>query len=126
LTIVKRVTVTHGHAAGDEVLQEFSQRIARNIRGVDLAARYGGEEFCLAMPDTRSEDAGFIAERLRKAIQDEPFVVSSCDVPISITVSIGLVSMVGDHVNSKVLLERADEALYKAKGSGRNKVVVAE
>jgi len=121
----KKVNDTHGHAAGDEVLQEFSQRIARNIRGVDLAARYGGEEFCLAMPDTRAEDAWFIAERLRKAIQDEPFVVSSCEEPINITVSIGLMSMVGDHVSSKLLLEQADEALYKAKDSGRNQVVVA-
>ena len=121
----KKVNDNYGHAAGDEVLEEFGRRIEQNIRGVDLAARYGGEEFVVIMPDTSSVDAGHITERLRKIIQEEPFTILGFEDPIKITVSIGFVALNGDQVNSKIL-ELADEALYKAKDSGRNKVVLAE
>lgn len=122
----KLVNDNYGHASGDEVLQEFSQRIARNIRGVDLAARYGGEEFVIIMPDTRQSDAIHIAERLRATTADLPFLISGNKTPIQVTTSIGLVTMVGEEANAKDLLERADASLYQAKESGRNCVIVSE
>ena len=118
----KIINDTYGHASGDEVLEEFSQRISSNIRSIDLAARYGGEEFIVVMPETDSEFALFIAERLRKTISDEPFVVSGSDEPINIYVSIG-VSIVSEGCDTKEkLLSQADKGLYKAKETGRNKV----
>jgi two-component system cell cycle response regulator len=121
----KSVNDTHGHAAGDEVLAEFARRIARNVRGVDLPARYGGEEFVVIMPETRTEGARLIAERLRTAIEEAPFEVGSEAGPIEVTVSVGLASTEGREVKSSHdFIELADGALYKAKEGGRNRVVV--
>lgn len=122
----KQVNDNYGHVSGDEVLQEFSQRISRNVRGVDLAARYGGEEFVIIMPDTRPSDAIHIAERLRATTADLPFVISGSDKPIQVTASVGLVTMFGKDANGKTLLKKADDALYQAKERGRNCVIVNE
>ncbi|WP_281301743.1 MULTISPECIES: PleD family two-component system response regulator [unclassified Iodidimonas] len=120
----KPVNDTYGHAAGDEILHQFARRIARNIRGVDLAARFGGEEFVVIMPDTLPNDAGVIADRLRQTISDEPFIISG-GKEVNITVSLGL-AFVDASINSTAdLLERADAALYQAKHEGRNRVVIA-
>lgn len=122
----KIVNDTYGHASGDEVLLEFSKRISSNIRSIDLAARYGGEEFVVVMPETDADFAKYIAERLRKTISDQPFIISGSDKPISITVSIG-VSIVGENSNTKEkLLSQVDKALYKAKENGRNLVCAAD
>lgn len=86
----KIVNDTYGHASGDEVLEEFSKRISDNMRSIDLVARYGGEEFVVVMPETDSEFAMFIAERVRKQISDKPFEISGSPTPINITVSIGV------------------------------------
>ena len=121
----KSINDSYGHAAGDEVLQEFARRVARNVRGVDLAARYGGEEFVVIMPDTDLEDASRIAERLRSTVSDQPFTISADSEPVPVTVSLGLATL-GDGVATAAdLLQRADAALYQAKNDGRNRVVVA-
>ncbi len=118
----KKVNDTYGHTSGDEVLEEFSKRITSNIRSIDLAARYGGEEFIVVMPETDSDFALFIAERLRKTICDEPFVISGSEKPIDVTVSIG-VSIVSEGCETKEkLFAQADKALYRAKETGRNRV----
>ena len=118
----KIVNDTFGHASGDEVLEEFSKRISDNMRSIDLVARYGGEEFVVVMPETDMEFALFIAERVRKQISDAPFKISGSDTPVDITVSIG-VSIISDDCNTKEkLLKEADDGLYKAKETGRNKV----
>jgi len=118
----KIVNDTYGHASGDEVLEEFSKRISDNMRSIDLVARYGGEEFVVVMPETDSEFAMFIAERVRKQISDKPFEISGSPTPINITVSIG-VSIISDECNSKEkLLKDADEGLYRAKDTGKNRV----
>ncbi len=122
----KKVNDTYGHAMGDEVLQDFANRIARNVRGVDLAARYGGEEFVVIMPDTRMDDAAFIAERLRRTMEEEPFKISSQDEPIEVLASVGLATMDGEQWSPGELLEKSDSALYQAKREGRNRVVRAE
>ena len=119
----KSVNDTHGHDIGDEVLKEFAGRIAANVRGIDLACRYGGEEFVVVMPDTEMTTAYAIAERLRKSIETTPIVISRNPGKLSITISIGIAAPEGDEDTADRLLHRADQALYRAKRSGRNRVV---
>jgi two-component system, cell cycle response regulator len=121
----KRVNDGHGHDIGDEVLQEIARRINANVRGIDLACRYGGEEFVVVMPDTDITYAYSIAERLRKSIETNPFVISRPPGRIAITVSIGIAGTEGGEDNAEALLHRADQALYNAKNNGRNRVVTA-
>ena len=119
----KRVNDTFGHDVGDEVLREVAIRSARNLRNFDLVARLGGEEFVVIMPDTDGESALMVAERLRQRIGDTPFAVSAPIGEITVTVSVGVAvgGRVGDTVDT--LIKRADEALYEAKRSGRNRVI---
>src|SRR6476620_2425123 len=72
----KSINDTHGHDAGDDVLREFSIRVKKSIRGIDLACRYGGEEFVIVMPETDMAVAALVAERLRRSIAGEPFAVN--------------------------------------------------
>ncbi len=118
----KLVNDSYGHDVGDEVLREFADRISANIRGIDLACRYGGEEFVVVMPDTDVQFAYAIAERLRKSVEATPFPVSREPKRLSITISIGIAALEpGD--SAETLLRRADQALYRAKRDGRNRVV---
>jgi len=122
----KNVNDTHGHAAGDEVLAEFARRVSTSIRGVDLAARYGGEEFVVIMPDCDDQIALEIGERLRGVAADTPFTIADGKKKIDVTVSIGVATTVDHDIPPNILLERADEALYIAKGNGRNRVILAQ
>ena len=119
----KAVNDTHGHDIGDEVLKEFASRIAANVRGIDLACRYGGEEFVVVMPDTDVEFAYAVSERLRKSIETTPFRISRAPHNLNLTISIGIAASEGDSDTATALLHRADQALYRAKRSGRNRVV---
>ena len=119
----KSVNDTHGHDIGDEVLKEFAGRIAANVRGIDLACRYGGEEFVVVMPDTDVAFAYSVSERLRKSIETTPFRISRAPHTLNLTISIGIAGSEGDGDTAGALLHRADQALYRAKRSGRNKVV---
>nr|WP_321444265.1 PleD family two-component system response regulator [uncultured Cohaesibacter sp.] len=121
----KSVNDTHGHDAGDEVLQEFSNRIRKNTRGIDLVCRYGGEEFVVIMPDTDHALATVVAERIRKKVFEKPFIIHKGRDMLDVTVSIGLASVENGSESQDRLLKRADNALYQAKESGRNRVVVA-
>ncbi|MDE2184422.1 MAG: PleD family two-component system response regulator [Alphaproteobacteria bacterium] len=118
----KLVNDTHGHDVGDEVLREFSRRIAANVRGIDLACRYGGEEFVVVMPDTDVAYAYAVAERLRRSIETTPIDISRPPDKLNITISIGIAGS-GAQDTADALLHRADQALYRAKKSGRNRVV---
>jgi two-component system cell cycle response regulator len=120
----KSINDTFGHDAGDQVLKEFAQRIARNVRGVDLAARFGGEEFVVVMPETDMPNAHVVAERLRQAFSDAPFAVQGVERPIPVTCSIG-VAVAESREPPDQIIKRADEALYAAKRDGRNRVVAA-
>jgi two-component system cell cycle response regulator len=117
----KSVNDTYGHAAGDAVLKEFAQRVQQNVRGVDLACRLGGEEFVVVMPDTDIAYALMVAERLRQKVAEVPFRIEPT-VTLNITVSIGIAVTEGATDTAKLLLERADNALYRAKRDGRNRV----
>ncbi len=121
----KAVNDGHGHDIGDEVLKEFANRIAANVRGIDLACRYGGEEFVVVMPETEVSLAFTIAERLRKSIETNPIVISRAPGKLNITISIGIAGSEGPADTAEALLHRADQALYSAKRTGRNRVVAA-
>jgi two-component system cell cycle response regulator len=119
----KQVNDTYGHYIGDEVLKEFANRINANVRGLDLACRYGGEEFVVVMPDTDMSFAYSISERLRQSIETTPVKISRSPNALNITISIGIASLEDGDASAEALLRRADQALYRAKRSGRNKVV---
>jgi two-component system, cell cycle response regulator len=118
----KAINDTHGHDAGDDVLREFSFRIKKSIRGIDLACRYGGEEFVVVMPETDLTVATMVAERLRRRIATEPFPIQDGARSIEVTISIGI-SALGRDDTAANILKRADAALYRAKRDGRNRVV---
>ncbi len=120
----KVVNDTHGHAAGDEVLKEFAARVKRCVRFIDLAARTGGEEFVVIMPDSTQETCMAVAERLREAIAASPVVIAEQNLEIPITVSIGVTISQGAADDSATIMRRGDEALYEAKNSGRDRVVL--
>ena len=121
----KTVNDTYGHAAGDEVLREFSRRVRKAVRGIDLACRLGGEEFVVAMPDTDAALAMLVGERLRQKIAGEAFATGEADISINVTVSIGICSLTSPDDTADALVKRADAALYLAKREGRNRVVAA-
>ena len=121
----KSINDTYGHAAGDDVLREFSRRLRKAVRGIDLACRLGGEEFVIAMPDTDAALALLVGERLRQKIAGEPFQIADGGNALTVTVSIGVSSLAGKDDTPTAILKRADEALYRAKRDGRNRVVSA-
>jgi two-component system cell cycle response regulator len=120
----KRVNDTYGHAAGDEVLRMVAEVCRKSTRGNDILGRYGGEEFVLLMRNTPISGAVIAAERIRQAVAD-----TSIETPsgvVKVTISIG-VAQLNDRIDRlDRLLSLADEALYRAKESGRNKVVVQD
>ena len=114
----KDVNDTYGHDIGDEVLKIFVTTIKNSIRESDIFVRFGGEEFVLLLPNTDSEDAKIITEKLRKLIENCNKVDS-----VRFTVSIGVATFIPKKDDLESILKKADEALYKAKDSGRNRVV---
>lgn len=117
----KAVNDRLGHLIGDRVLQDVANRILTSVRGRDLVGRYGGEEFLLLFPDTSLEVAGQVAERIREHVAATPVHLPEATVPVTLSLGLGAYR-VGD--SAKSLLERADQALYTAKHSGRNRVVL--
>ncbi len=118
----KRINDTHGHQAGDEVLQELADRLRHNIRPMDVPCRPGGEEFLVILPETPGELAFAAAERVRKSIAADTFNVLSETRQIAVTVSAGVASLLGPQDTMAELIARADAALYQAKSGGRNRV----
>ncbi|MCK5110392.1 MAG: diguanylate cyclase [Arcobacteraceae bacterium] len=114
----KYINDNYGHDVGDEILQEIARIITIPLRESDIAARWGGEEFILMLPETSTEHAVLVAEKIRATIQNHDFVQK-----LKITCSLGLS---GFHTTDKYidLFKRADEALYKAKHSGKNRVEI--
>jgi diguanylate cyclase (GGDEF)-like protein len=117
----KTVNDTHGHRIGDQVLRMVAERGRQNLREGDLLGRYGGEEFVALLNGADRESARIIGERVRIAIEREPYLVEGGDVSISISVG---VADLDDCQSLEVMLDRADQALYQAKRSGRNRVLV--
>ena len=118
----KKVNDSYGHAAGDMVLVNIAQVFRHHVRSMDLPARLGGEEFCLLLPETKTNEARLLAERLRLAIAAEEFQANG--QTFSVTISIGIAECLGEEDSLEKLLERSDQALYRAKHTGRNRSVV--
>jgi diguanylate cyclase (GGDEF)-like protein len=119
----KKINDTYGHLAGDHVLRESAQRLRSNVRSYDAIGRYGGEEFLVVLPGCDESGAAAQAERLRDAISSEPIATSAGE--ISVTCSVGLSwSPRAEPDAPKELLRSADEALYGAKRTGRNRVTI--
>jgi two-component system cell cycle response regulator len=119
----KRVNDAFGHPAGDAVLAVVGEAIRRTLRATDIAGRYGGEEFLLVLPGTDLDGASMLAERVRAAIEQTEFDVGAA-ASHSVTMSIGVAAL-AEGQSVEVLVTAADEALYEAKGEGRNRVVTA-
>jgi two-component system cell cycle response regulator len=119
----KSINDSYGHDAGDEVLREFAGRVRALTRGIDVVARFGGEEIVVLMPDTQLEGAHAVAERIRQQIGAVPFSIHRGTRAIHVTVSIGVAARKAEDTAADALLKRADLALYRAKGEGRDRVV---
>ena len=118
----KKINDTYGHPVGDSVLRKVADIIRKTIRTVDIPARYGGEEFAVVLVGTDAGGAMKMAERLRKSVADAKF--SSGRNSFSITISIGISTYTKDIKGKEAFIERADKALYDAKGSGRNRSIL--
>ena len=118
----KTVNDAYGHLVGDRVLVEIADRIRRALRGSDVPARYGGEEFVIVLPNTELEQAHQVASRIWEAIAQKPIETDKANIYIS--ASLGVSHMIkGEAKSIEVLLDWADQALYQAKESGRNRIV---
>jgi two-component system cell cycle response regulator len=120
----KRVNDGWGHNAGDDVLKAFADRLRAIVRGGDMLCRLGGEEFVMLMPGVNLSLAARIAERARKAIEDEPFAILNGSNHLPVTVSIGVAER-RENQDPADVYHRADKALYQAKSAGRNQVGIA-
>ncbi|HKM29420.1 MAG TPA: GGDEF domain-containing protein, partial [Bacilli bacterium] len=118
----KSVNDTYGHLVGDRVLIQIAQLAKKAVREGDIVIRYGGEEFMAILPGASQTDARQIAERLRRTVEET--VIHHGGQEIKVTISIGINSFPeNDVTNVNELIDAADKALYKAKETGRNKVV---
>jgi len=119
----KQVNDTLGHQFGDVVLRDFAHRVLSCVREMDTVARYGGEEFAVVLPETDVAGGCRVAERVIKAVRDEPF--HDGELTQAVTVSIGVASFPGHGRSATEVLHAADEALYAAKHEGRDRWEVA-
>jgi two-component system cell cycle response regulator len=118
----KRVNDTFGHPAGDFVLREVARRVVSAVRAEDLVARYGGEELVILCRQTSAAEADVLAERLRGAVGGEPVIWAGA-TSIPVTASLGVATMPADGITGEEeLVKAADQALYQAKHTGRNRV----
>lgn len=122
----KKFNDTHGHLIGDQVLRLVARTLVENLKGRDIIARYGGEEFVIVLPQTRLQDAERVANQLRASLATKQIRKrNSQEILGVITISLGAAEYTANE-DIEMLISRADAALYKAKQTGRNKVVCAE
>jgi two-component system, cell cycle response regulator len=125
----KVVNDDHGHAAGDDVLQQFVARMQKSIRATsDWVARLGGEEFLIVLPETGHEGAMFVAEKIRSIMGDSPFLTRGGEVAVTGSFGVASTDTKGPDISLKAesLMRTADECLYRSKGAGRNRTTGAE
>jgi diguanylate cyclase (GGDEF)-like protein len=118
----KRINDSHGHQAGDEVLVAFAKLVAGHVRPYDIFGRYGGEEFLLVLPQTDSQAAQRFAERIRVLVETDltPHLSFALDTPVTVSLGVTNANVADETIDT--ILKRADDALYRAKEHGRNKV----
>ncbi len=120
----KKINDTYGHPQGDTVLREMADVFKDDLRKIDVVARYGGEEFIIALPQTDCVGALIVAQRLREKVEKHQF--KGFTNPVTITISLGLCCLVDSDVpEPKNMIDEADQALYRAKRAGRNRVEIA-
>ena len=119
----KKINDAYGHLAGDYVLRELAATLKSRIRREECFARYGGEEFALVLPETGQQNTVFLADKLRKIIEQHPFIFEGKRMPV--TFSAGVADMSTEHDSPLSFIKTADERLYEAKHRGRNQVVGA-
>jgi two-component system chemotaxis response regulator CheY len=117
----KNVNDQFGHAAGDQTLRQIAKALKENLRGYDRVGRWGGEEFILILPDTELKDALMAAERLRAQIGEMKIPLEN-EETISVRISLGVACTTNGFPSLSKLVDAADQALYKAKQNGRNRV----
>jgi diguanylate cyclase (GGDEF)-like protein len=120
----KIINDTYGHLVGDDVLKVIAKSLSENLRQIDLIGRWGGEEFIMILPETSNEQAEEVINRIRMKIAKIPFKCLSAKDKFNITVSFGISSSKLKNISLDNIIKKSDLALYKAKESGRNKVVI--
>ena len=118
----KLVNDMHGHPFGDRLLCVLAERMEAHLRGIDILARYGGEEFALILPGTSLQSLSAVGERLRTTVAAKPFGINGYDVHLA--VSVGGATFPDSAHEAHQLVECADQAMYRAKQNGRNRVYV--
>ena len=119
----KHYNDVNGHPAGDFVLKKLAEILKKGVKGSDIVARYGGEEFVIIFPNTTKENAKKVCETLNKKIKEYKFPNEKSQPNGDLTVSFGIANFPEDATTPQELIEKADIALYKAKSTGRDKVV---
>ena len=125
LDLLRDINNSYGHLAGDAVLNGIADVFRRHLRHYDVPARFGGEEFAIILPETAPEQAIEIADRIRRAVAEEPFEIDTSSEPIRATISLGVAGFPKDGTDSNELIHQADLAVYRAKLQGRNRVLGA-
>jgi diguanylate cyclase (GGDEF)-like protein len=122
LDFLRKINNSYGHLAGDAVLLGVADVFRQELRPYDVAARFGGEEFAVVLPETEFDEAMAIAERIRKAVEEDPFRRKDSSDPVPATLSLGVSSYPLHAGDTEQLVHQADLALYRAKALGRNRV----
>lgn len=117
----KKINDTYGHISGDTVLKELSNILMSSVRGGDIVGRYGGEEFSIVFPGIDEQNAFQLCERIRKEVEDFNFEIGIETVKITISIGINFNELKGI-INKREIIQKADEALYRAKHNGRNRM----
>lgn len=125
LDLLRDINNTYGHLAGDAVLKGIADVFRAQLRNYDVPARFGGEEFSILLPETPTDQALEIAERIRRAVAEKRYEVETSSEPIRATISLGVAGFPADATDANALIHQADLAVYRAKLQGRNRVLGA-
>nr|WP_297350390.1 diguanylate cyclase [uncultured Caldimonas sp.] len=122
----KAVNDTHGHAVGDDVLRQTAERMSTALRGGDVLGRHGGEEFLIILPHCEQADALDAVQRVMAAVRATPMVVGALSIPVTLSAGLATARPTGAMLSGDALMRAADDALYRAKRAGRDRVEVAD